>query len=84
MFGSHGGNAKTRDQKKMRIMQQNLNHCEPAQDLLRKTVTEVKQDLLLISEPYGKPENSQWVFEATGKLPFGPATTSRSRIPSIA
>ena len=65
MFGSYGGNAKTKEQKKIRIMQQNINQCEAAQDLLMKTVTEAKPDLLLISEPYGKPENPQWVFDTT-------------------
>ena len=49
----------------MRIMQQNLNHCEAAQDLLMKTVNEEKPDLLLTSDPYGKLENPQWVFDAT-------------------
>ena len=67
MFGSYGRNAKTREQKKMKIMQRNPNHCEAAQDLLMKTVTETKPDLLLISEPYGKLENPQWIFDATGK-----------------
>ena len=65
MFGIYV-DSKTKEQK-MRIIQQNLNHCEAAQDLLLKTVTESKPDLLLISEPYGKPENTQWVFDASGK-----------------
>ena len=67
MFGSYGGNAKIKEQKKIKLMQQNLNHCEAAQDLLMKTVTEAKPDLLLISEPYRKRENPQWIFDATGK-----------------
>ena len=74
MFGSYGGNAKSKEQKKMRIMQQNHNHCEAAQDLLMKTGTKAKPHLLLISEPYRKPENPQWIY----------AKTSHSRIPSIA
>ena len=52
MFGTYGGNAKTK---------------EAAKDLLMKTVTEAEPDLLLMSEPYRKPENPQWVFDATGK-----------------
>lgn len=48
-------------------MQQNLNHCELAQDLLMQTVVETKPDILLISEPYRKPESQHWVFDLSGK-----------------
>ncbi|XP_071450680.1 uncharacterized protein [Hetaerina americana] len=51
----------------MRVMQQNLNHCEAAQDLLLQTVTEVKPDLLLISESYRKHERLHWISDSTGK-----------------
>ena len=51
----------------MKVWQQNLNHCRGAQDLLTQAVTEARPDLLLISEPYQKPDNPLWVSDATGK-----------------
>lgn len=51
----------------MRVLQQNLNHCEVAQDLLMQTVRELKPDLLIISEPYRCLGTKSWVSDPTEK-----------------
>ncbi|XP_046671179.1 uncharacterized protein LOC124361184 [Homalodisca vitripennis] len=54
-------------QKRMKVLQHNLNHCELAHDLLTQTVIEMKIDLAIFADPYTRLKTQAWVTDATGK-----------------
>ncbi|XP_033254489.1 uncharacterized protein LOC117193934 [Drosophila miranda] len=53
--------------KRIEVIQLNLNHCRAAQDLLLQTVRELKSDLAILSEPYKSGDNESWATDRTGK-----------------
>ncbi|XP_066905816.1 uncharacterized protein [Halyomorpha halys] len=52
---------------KIRILQLNLNHCDPAQDLFWKTVKDLRIDVAILSEQYKNLENVAWISDITGR-----------------
>ena len=52
--------------QEMRFLQLNLNHCEAAQCLLKKTVIELKVDVVLLSEQYKNDDSLAWFSDTTG------------------
>ena len=58
-------NPETRKME-MKILQQNLNHCEAAHDLLTQTVRDREIDLVIIADPYTRLNTQAWVTDATG------------------
>jgi len=51
----------------MQLIQLNLNHCRPAQDLLKQTVRELGSEVAILSEPYRVESSSDWVTDRTGE-----------------
>ena len=51
----------------MILLQQNLNHCEAAQDLLDQAVREIGVDVAIVQEQYRNRENTIWAADISGR-----------------
>ncbi|XP_033317162.1 uncharacterized protein LOC117214901 [Bombus bifarius] len=79
-------------EKKIRILQINLNRCRLAQDLLYQRAMELRPDIVVISEPNrqlpywyndAKGDASIWVTFFNGKLPDGSTMVKGERVVGI-
>lgn len=55
------------EDKKMKLIQINLNHCEAAQDLLHQTIREIGADVAILSEQYKTYDNNSWAADSSNR-----------------